>query len=76
VLYPEDIMEQEPIYQDVAEPDVLSSCWDDPLHNTSLQDPVQQEPSSSVFGLTLSVCGQGNESSLYLLCSGCIPRPQ
>jgi hypothetical protein len=37
---------------------------------------VQQEPSSSVFGLTLSVCGQGNKSSLYLRCSGCIPRPQ
>jgi hypothetical protein len=51
LLYPEDIMEQEPIYQDVAMPDVLSPCWDGPLHNTSLQDPVQQEPSFSVFGL-------------------------
>jgi hypothetical protein len=76
LLYPEDIMEQEPIYQDVAMQDVLSPCWDGPLLNTSLQDPVQQEASSSVFGLTLSVCGQGNESSLYLLCSASIPRPQ
>jgi hypothetical protein len=71
-------MEQEPIYQDVAVPDVLSPCWDGPLHYTSLQDPVQQqqEPSSSVFDLNLSICGQGNKSSLYLLCSGCIPRLQ
>ena len=69
-------MEQESAYQDDARQDVLSPCWDGPVHNTSLQDPVQQEPSSSVFGLTLSVCGQGNKSSLYLLCSGCIPRPQ
>jgi hypothetical protein len=35
-------MEQDPIYQDVAVPDVLSS-WDGPLHYTSLQDPVQQQ---------------------------------
>jgi hypothetical protein len=70
LLYPEDIMEQEPVYQDVAVPDVLSP-WDGPLHYTSIQDPVQQKPSSSVFGLTLSVCGQGNKSRLYLLCSAC-----
>jgi hypothetical protein len=75
LLYPEDNMEQESAYQDVAVPDVLSP-WHGPLHYTSLQDPVQQEPFSSVFGLTLSVCGQGNESSLYLLRGGCIPRPQ
>jgi hypothetical protein len=43
LLYPEDIMEQEPIYQDVVGPDELLP-WDGPLPYTSLQDPVQQQP--------------------------------
>jgi hypothetical protein len=73
LLYPEVNMEQEPGYQDIAVLDVLSP-WDGPLHYTSLQDPVQK---FFCISLTLSVCGQGsNESSLYLLRSGCIPRRQ
>jgi hypothetical protein len=42
-------MEQEPAYQDVAVPDVLSP-WDGPLHYTSLQDPVQQQPKQQQQG--------------------------
>jgi hypothetical protein len=34
-------------------------------------------PSNHLSGLILSfLFGAGNESSLYLLCSGCILRPQ
>jgi hypothetical protein len=42
-------MEQEPAYQDVAMPDVLSP-WDSPLHYISLQDPVQQQPKQQQQG--------------------------
>jgi hypothetical protein len=73
LLYPEDIMEQEPIYQDDVGPDELSP-WDGPLHYKSLQVLCNNNPSSnnreipgndsSVFGLMLSVCFRGKEYRL------------